>query len=62
MNPSRPFILRPVATALLMAAMFLAGGVAFFSSRSRRCLKSITPLSRSSPFTPAPVPWWWRRR
>jgi multidrug efflux pump len=30
MNPSRPFILRPVATALLMAALFLAGGVAFF--------------------------------
>jgi multidrug efflux pump len=30
MSPSRPFILRPVATALLMAAMFLAGGVAFF--------------------------------
>jgi len=27
---SRPFILRPVATALLMAAMFLAGGVAYF--------------------------------
>jgi multidrug efflux pump len=30
MNPSRPFILRPVATALLMAAVFLAGGVAYF--------------------------------
>jgi len=30
MSPSRPFILRPVATALLMAALFLAGGVAFF--------------------------------
>ena len=30
MNPSRPFILRPVATALLMVAIFLAGGVAFF--------------------------------
>jgi len=30
MNPSRPFIVRPVATALLMAAMFLAGGVAYF--------------------------------
>ena len=30
MSPSRPFILRPVATALLMAAMFLAGLVAFF--------------------------------
>ncbi len=30
MNPSRLFILRPVATALLMAALFLAGGVAYF--------------------------------
>jgi multidrug efflux pump len=30
MNPSRQFILRPVATALLMVALFLAGGVAFF--------------------------------
>ncbi len=30
MSPSRPFILRPVATALLMAAIFLAGGVAYF--------------------------------
>src|SRR6202453_1698698 len=30
MNPSRIFILRPVATALLMVALFLAGGVAFF--------------------------------
>jgi len=28
-NPSRPFILRPVATALLMAAILLAGLVAF---------------------------------
>src|ERR1700685_1243931 len=30
MNPSRQFILRPVATALLMVALFLAGGVAYF--------------------------------
>src|SRR6202034_3169014 len=30
MNPSRPFILRPVATALLMVAIFLAGGVAYY--------------------------------
>jgi multidrug efflux pump len=30
MSPSRPFILRPVATALLMAAIFLAGAVAYF--------------------------------
>ena len=29
MNPSRQFILRPVATALLMLAMFLVGAVAF---------------------------------
>ena len=30
MSPSRPFILRPVATSLLMAAILLAGTVAFF--------------------------------
>jgi multidrug efflux pump len=30
MSPSRPFILRPVATALLMSALFLAGCVAYF--------------------------------
>src|SRR5271156_3048188 len=29
MSPSRPFILRPVATALLMAAIFLVGVVAY---------------------------------
>ena len=29
MNPSRPFILRPVATALLMVAIVLAGLVGF---------------------------------
>jgi multidrug efflux pump len=29
MNPSRAFILRPVATTLLMAAIMLAGGVAY---------------------------------
>ncbi len=30
MNLSRPFILRPVATALLMVALFLAGGISYF--------------------------------
>jgi multidrug efflux pump len=30
MNPSKPFILRPVATALLMVALFLAGAVSYF--------------------------------
>ena len=29
MNPSRPFILRPVATALLMAAILLVGLVGY---------------------------------
>ncbi|MBZ5698457.1 MAG: multidrug efflux RND transporter permease subunit [Acidobacteriia bacterium] len=29
MNPSKPFILRPVATSLLMAAILLAGAVAY---------------------------------
>ena len=29
MNPSRPFILRPVATALIMAALLLSGIVAY---------------------------------
>jgi multidrug efflux pump len=29
MNPSRPFILRPVATSLFMAAILLAGGIAY---------------------------------
>src|ERR1039458_6051986 len=30
MSPSRPFILRPVATSLLMAAILLAGLVSYF--------------------------------
>jgi multidrug efflux pump len=29
MSPSRPFIMRPVATSLFMAAIFLAGAIAF---------------------------------
>ena len=29
MSPSRPFILRPVATSLLMLAILLAGAVAY---------------------------------
>ena len=30
MNPSRLFILRPVATSLLMVALLLAGAVAYY--------------------------------
>src|ERR1700683_2984762 len=33
MSPSRPFILRPVATSLLMAAILLVGIVAFMQLR-----------------------------
>src|ERR1700688_4378185 len=29
MNPSKPFILRPVATSLLMAGILMAGSVAY---------------------------------
>ena len=29
MSPSRPFVLRPVATSLLMVALMLVGMVAF---------------------------------
>ena len=29
MNPSRPFILRPVATSLMMVAILLAGLIAY---------------------------------
>src|SRR6478672_7919542 len=29
MNPSRPFILRPVATSLLMAGILIAGSIAY---------------------------------
>jgi len=30
LSPSRPFILRPIATSLLMAAIMIAGGIGFF--------------------------------
>src|SRR5690606_24704076 len=29
MNPSRPFIVRPIATSLLMVAMFLSGALGY---------------------------------
>src|ERR1700685_678296 len=30
MNPSRPFIVRPVATSLLMAAILIVGAIGYF--------------------------------
>jgi multidrug efflux pump subunit AcrB len=38
MSISTPFIRRPVATSLLMAAFLLVGIAAYRSSRWRRCL------------------------
>ena len=40
MNPSRPFILRPVATSLLMLAILLAGIIAY----------RLLPISALPPF------------
>ena len=36
MSPSRPFILRPVATSLLMVAILLAGFVAWLAASGLR--------------------------
>ena len=56
MNPSGPFILRPVATSLLMAAILLAGLVAFFPAARIGAARGGLPdhagghlLSRASP-------------
>ncbi len=42
MNPSRLFILRPVATSLLMVAILLAGAIAY----------RLLPLSPPAPAAP----------
>ena len=57
MNPSRIFILRPVATSLLMMAIMLVGIVAFqfLPSRCRRCPRSPIRPSRFRPSIPAPA-------
>ena len=55
MNLSRPFILRPVATALLMAALLLSGCSPTGCCRSRRCRRSTTRRSASSPSIRAPA-------
>ena len=56
LSPSRPFIIRPVATALLMAAILLSVWLAIPNCRSPPCRKSITPPFRCSRFIPAPAP------
>ncbi len=55
-NPSRIFILRPVATALLMVAILLAGIVAYRQLPSRRYPRWTTRPFKSSRSTRVPVP------
>ena len=47
MSPSRLFVLRPVATTLLMVGVLLVGGVAFCNCRSPPCRRSIIQPFRS---------------
>jgi hypothetical protein len=56
MNPSRPFILRPIATSLLMAAILLIGIIAFRSCRSRRCRRWTIPTMQVVTFYPGASP------
>ncbi len=56
MNPSRLFILRPVATTLLMLAILLVGMISYFNLPLSACPRSITRRSRSRPSIPAPAP------
>ena len=56
MSPSRPFILRPVATTLLMVAIMLSGLLAFQLPAGRSAARSRLPdhpganlLSRRQP-------------
>jgi multidrug efflux pump len=56
MNPSRPFIQRPVATALLMLAIVLAGLVGFRCCRCRRCRRSTIPTIQVQTLYPGASP------
>ena len=62
MSPSRPFILRPVATSLLMAAILLAGLVAFFQLPVSALPQVDYPTIQVVTFYPGRAPTWWRRR
>lgn len=52
LSPSRPFILRPVATSLLMAAIMLAGGVAYLQLPVSALPEVDYPIIQSSLFIP----------
>ena len=68
MNPSRPFIMRPVATSLLMAAILLAGFVSILAARLAERLGPRVPIIGGMTFMglglivlaalPATIPVW----
>ena len=55
MSPSRTFILRPVATTLLMVAILLAGFVAFKQLPISALPEVDYPIIQIVTFYPAPV-------
>jgi len=61
MNPSRPFILRPVATSLLMAAILLAGAVAYVQLPVSALPQVDYPTIQVLTFYPVPARPWSRR-
>src|SRR3954467_760487 len=56
MNPSRPFILRPIATSLLMAAILLVGMVAFKQLPVSALPEVDYPTMKGVTFYPGAVP------
>src|ERR1700678_4166448 len=56
MNPSKPFILRPVATSLLMAGILLAGAVAYKQLPVSARAKVDYPTSQVLTFYPGASP------
>ena len=56
MSPSRPFILRPVATSLLMAAILLVGIVAYTQLPISALPQVDYPTIQVLTFTRAPTP------
>lgn len=55
MNPSRPFILRPVATSLLMAAIMLVGIVGYTQLPVSALPEVDYPTIQVVSFIPAPA-------
>ena len=62
MNPSRIFILRPIATSLLMAAILLAGAVAYKQLPVSALPEVDYPTIQVVTSIPAPARMSWRRR